>query len=294
MGFIESVDKSKPPYIRIPFEGKGFNSDDIRQLVSLVKSHLQKMSFVFKNPYASTPVNHYYMINGVNYFQDDPDCTQIELVVNSFDDADKTEYAENHGYGDYIKYLMKYERNGICTYSRSQIFWEEIVQLNRRHASLESRPEPDKVLLILCLALGLGTEEYALLQKLRRKEFGDRTVRARLPFISSGGNEEQKIYDMLKESHWRKLETRRQILKLDMREEELQSDMLLLPRKLLFKANVDLLLSNQPNVIYNPIIGLSQEEVYDILRIDGITSNLLDRFYNTANSEGYRSLKRQH
>ena len=250
----------------------------------IIEQNIMKMSFTFKNPNPNMPVSQYYTINGSSYFPNDPECIQLEIRVNSFEDQNIQSYA------DYIQYLMKQKRNGICDFRNSRTFWADVVQLPRKHENLEEHAQQDKILLILTLALGLGTTEYKKLQTLRDNELEQHlitTIRTQKPDITE--QEKDKLYVMIKESHWRILEARRQILRENSNETESLS---LIPRRMLFNANKELLLMNNAANSYHPIIELYNDEpaktINAMMEEKGISrktsEQILNRFYTTANN----------
>ena len=269
--YIDSAFPNYAPSVGIPFDGKCYGSEDTNQLVKHVCSIMMKISFLFKDPYSK--VGRCHVINGSEYFPSDPKCVQLEIKVVSFEDKNK------HRFEDYLQYLVKHGRNGISNFDSPSSFWNNVVKLKRKHDALERSPQPDKILLLISLALGYDTVVYNKLKKLR-DEMNLDIVNAKLPFITS--KEERKLYNMLKDSHWQLLEARQQVLEKKANENTI-------PRRMLFNANKTLLLLNTESDEYRPIIELYGSEITEIK--SSVPQKILEKFYIAVNENNYMKFK---
>ena len=202
------------PYTRLPFGGEYYSCYELDQLTETVLETLEKTSFVFTNP--NNP-SEQFVHNQSNEF------VQLELRVVPYEE----DFALNITYSEYLQYLLTFERNGIMEFKSSLNFWQNHVGLGRQHVNLEDCAEPDKVLLIFSLALGMDNLVYDRLHYLRGRNFPNQIVRRALPQI--GKAEENFLYELLKDAPALCDEARRQV------------EAVKIPRHILLNANEKLL-----------------------------------------------------
>ena len=185
-------------YTYIQFDDKCYRKEynDIEHLTECVLKTLKKTSFVFIKPNKSCQSLVY---NFPEYQEGNHQCVQLKLQITNYRDY------ELKNYSDYMNYLLTLERNGIANFSSSLLFWQNHVGIKRKNISLANCAEPNKVLLIFSLTLGMDNLVYERLIDLR----GERTVNRDFPKI--GREEEQYLYNMLKDAHWFFENARRQV-----------------------------------------------------------------------------------
>lgn len=249
-------------YTVIGFGGKEYRygSADMEALKQKVYATINKTSFTFRK---SAPQHSSSVIEFPWYSADDPECVRLELTVSDHEDYDKKTYSE------YLKYLRKVERNGISEFSSTLIFWQNNIQLPRKNVNLEDNPEPDKVLLLFCLALGFDHLVFNRLIELR----AGIPVNRDWPLIDKG--EEAILYDMLKDIHWLSMEARRQVKNIEE-----------LPRRIILNANIKFLSES-----HSPITELSESEYQEVK--EKFSGDILEKFYQCDKQKHRWCLKRR-
>lgn len=200
--FLATLFKEFPEhqaYTRIYLDDEYYDKNDaIGRLPAILLETLEKTSFVFTDP--NDPC-HPHVYNFPKYQEGNLQCPQLKIQVVNYKDYEKNTFK------DYIEYLLTTpERNGMANFGRSSLnFWRNHVRIRRGHEELTIRAEPNKVLLIFSLALGMDNLVYERLKDLRRGKIVTRI----LPIIDEEG--EKLLYNMLKDAHWFFEDARRQV-----------------------------------------------------------------------------------
>lgn len=233
--------------------------------VEALRDNYKKCSFVLNLENG----NRQCVWNGEKFSPTNPKCTQIGIKVVAYRDSEIVNYDE------YIPYLMKKERNSICEFTSSTVFWNNVVGFSRGINGndtyfMEKRPVDDKDLMLLCLALGFDHKVYDKLLTLRKDKFKQQVIHSTLPQI--GSLEISFLRNLLMDSHWRFLDAKSQVKTLEE-----------IPRRMLVNANVELLQKN-----WKPIIHLSDAEVkYTKRRSPRYFKDALNEFYERGD-DGYK------
>ena len=215
-------------YTRIHLDDNQYNEHTaIRQLPEILLETLEKTSFVFIKP---NDLRHPHVYNFPNYQEGNHECVQLKFQVMNYKDYEKNTY------GEYMRYLLSAERNGMANFGDSTLsFWKNHIGIGRKNEELTMHAEPNKILLIFALALGMDDLVYNRLIELRR----GRPVKRKLPDINS--KEINLLYNMLKDAHWFLEDARRQV----------NNNLTEIPQRILENAN-QMLIKERLNPILPP------------------------------------------
>ena len=264
--FFESLNPFNEPYTLIPFNGKKYTNNhgdypSLSELVNDIYKILMKTSFAVNNE--QDPIHREYAYSGRQYFEGDPECLKVTLNIIDYED-----YLQNT-FADYIRYLLTENRNKICSFKSSDVFWNKVVRISRRNGNLELYPQPDKVLLLFCIALGLSSSVFERLKILREQDFGNKQVNVRILQIYE--TEKKVLFDMLKDNY-------RLLQKIKCRTKNVED----IPRKMLIEANKKLLSLNTTIDTYRPVIEIETNETEEY---QNISKQILGKFYDEIKKE---------